>query len=71
MQAFTGCKAPVSEGGGAGPPKPAGERAEQVVRGKKATAVIGASGRKEEFDEVVFCCGAEEALRLLGPDASW
>jgi hypothetical protein len=25
----------------------------------------------EEFDDIVFCCGAEQALKILGDDASW
>lgn len=28
-------------------------------------------GKAVEFDDVVFACGAEEALRMLGPKASW
>ena len=28
-------------------------------------------GHSADFDDVVFACGAEAALRALGPGASW
>lgn len=45
----------------------AGARVERVIRGslEGRVVVVDASGRREVFDDVVFACGAEEALRML------
>ena len=51
---------------------PADARIERVLRRQagtggrqRAVVVQDSQGQVEEFDEVVFCCGAEEALRML------
>ena len=48
----------------------AGVRVESVQRTAGGVSVTDASGRSTGFDEIVFACGAEEALRMLGSDAS-
>jgi predicted NAD/FAD-binding protein len=42
-----------------------------VQRGSGGVTVTDESGESGQFDEVVFACGAEEAKRMLGADASW
>ena len=45
----------------------------KVVRHRKGVTVHspGLENGVEEFDEIVFACGAETALKILGDDASW
>ena len=51
---------------------PADARVERVLRRQAGrggrqhgVVVVDSQGQTQEFDEVVFCCGAEEALRML------
>ena len=49
----------------------AGVRVERVQRDAGGVSVTPAGGPPARFDDLVFACGAEEALRMLGPDADW
>lgn len=46
-----------------------GAPVESVFRHEKSAELRFASGRSEQFDEIIFACHADQALRLLG-DAS-
>ncbi|KAI7841052.1 hypothetical protein COHA_005280 [Chlorella ohadii] len=48
-----------------------GMRVASVQRSSAGVTVMDESGKTAQFDEVVFACGAEEAKRMLGADASW
>lgn len=45
----------------------------KVVRHRDGVTVhsAGLEGGVEEFEDIVLCCGAEVALKILGEDASW
>ncbi|MFN0052314.1 MAG: NAD(P)/FAD-dependent oxidoreductase [Planctomycetales bacterium] len=43
---------------------------EQVVRGADRVTIRTAGDRVREYDHVIFACHADQALRLLGEDAS-
>ena len=45
-------------------------RVERVERDSSGVAVAAADGSVCRFDQLVFACGAEEARRMLGADAS-
>ncbi|PSC67108.1 flavincontaining amine [Micractinium conductrix] len=47
-----------------------GMRVERVERDSSGVAVAAADGSVCRFDQLVFACGAEEARRMLGADAS-
>lgn len=49
----------------------AGVRVERVERSAQGVTLTPAAGPPARFDELVFACGAEEALRMLGPSADW
>lgn len=42
-----------------------------VVRDAKGATATDGAGVSERFDEVVFACDAETALKVLGKGASW
>ncbi len=45
----------------------------RVERRRKGVSVFSPAleGGMEEFDDIVFACGAEQTLKILGDDASW
>lgn len=49
---------------------PADANVERIIRGSQNSVVVDESGYKEEFDHVVLCCGAEQALKML-QQPSW
>lgn len=47
------------------------ERIERNTPGRSRLYSSAVEGGYKDFDEIILCCGAEQALRILGDSASW